>query len=200
MRHSLSGFSVHGIFPARILEWVAMSSSKGSSQPRDWTHVSCIASGYFTCWATGDVAQLQNLLQIRPTLWKLSHPPSSASFLPFPHHVTVLYLCSKQVAGTQFNSCWLNWFGFIDVSLPLHTPLWFYCVFNPCGGFLVALQTKQMHERNGKHPISLNFKCHESDSLSKLSFSCFWFPGRRQIESYFKIDIWNITLFFPPKV
>ena len=31
--------SIHGIFQARILEWVAMSSS----QPRDWTHVSCIA-------------------------------------------------------------------------------------------------------------------------------------------------------------
>ena len=39
------GSSVHGIFPARTLEWVAMPSSKGSSQPRDRTHdsyVSCI--------------------------------------------------------------------------------------------------------------------------------------------------------------
>ena len=35
------GFSVHGSFQTRILEWVAMSSSRGSSQPRDWTHVSC---------------------------------------------------------------------------------------------------------------------------------------------------------------
>ena len=37
------GSSVHGIFQARILEWVAISSSKGSSWPRDWTHVSCIS-------------------------------------------------------------------------------------------------------------------------------------------------------------
>ena len=37
------GFSVHGIFQARILEWVAMSSSRGSSWPRDWTHVSCVS-------------------------------------------------------------------------------------------------------------------------------------------------------------
>ena len=36
------GSPVHGIFQARILEWVAISSSRGSSQPRDWTHVSCI--------------------------------------------------------------------------------------------------------------------------------------------------------------
>ena len=37
---SLPGSSVHGILQARLLEWVAMPSSKGSSQPRDRTHVS----------------------------------------------------------------------------------------------------------------------------------------------------------------
>ena len=36
------GSSVHGISQARILEWVAISYSKGSSQPRDWTWLSCI--------------------------------------------------------------------------------------------------------------------------------------------------------------
>ena len=44
--------SVHGIFPARILEWVAISFSKGSSQPRDQTLVSHIAGEFFTIWAT----------------------------------------------------------------------------------------------------------------------------------------------------
>ena len=38
---SLSGSSVHGIFQARILEWVALSFSRGSSRPRDWICVSC---------------------------------------------------------------------------------------------------------------------------------------------------------------
>ena len=38
------GFSVHGILQARILEWVAMPSSRGSSQPRDRTYVS-----YMSC-------------------------------------------------------------------------------------------------------------------------------------------------------
>ena len=37
------GSSVHGIFQARIVKWVAMPSSRGSSQPRDRTHVSCIS-------------------------------------------------------------------------------------------------------------------------------------------------------------
>ena len=43
MDYSLPGSSVHGIFQARILEWVAISFSRGSSQPRDGTHVSCIS-------------------------------------------------------------------------------------------------------------------------------------------------------------
>ena len=42
------GSSVHGIFQARILEWVAISPSRGSSQPRDRTLISCIAGGFFT--------------------------------------------------------------------------------------------------------------------------------------------------------
>ena len=45
---SLPGSSVHGILQARILEWVAIPFSRGSSQPRDRTQVSCIASGFFT--------------------------------------------------------------------------------------------------------------------------------------------------------
>ena len=36
-------FSVHGISQARILEWVAISLSRGSSWPRDWTHISCVS-------------------------------------------------------------------------------------------------------------------------------------------------------------
>ena len=41
-------YTVYGILQARILEWVAVSISKGSSQPRDWTQVSCIAGRFFT--------------------------------------------------------------------------------------------------------------------------------------------------------
>ena len=44
---SLSGFSVQGIFQARVLEWVAISFSRGSSQPTDRIQVSCIAGRRF---------------------------------------------------------------------------------------------------------------------------------------------------------
>ena len=49
---SLPGSSVHGILQARILEWVAIPFSRGSSQPRDQTWVSYIAGRFFTIWAT----------------------------------------------------------------------------------------------------------------------------------------------------
>ena len=52
MDYSLPGSSVHGISLARILEWIAMSPSRGSSQPKDQTRVSCIVfnctAGFFT--------------------------------------------------------------------------------------------------------------------------------------------------------
>ena len=49
---SLPGSSVHGTFQARILEWFAISFSRGSSQSKDWTQVFCTASRFFTDWAT----------------------------------------------------------------------------------------------------------------------------------------------------
>ena len=52
---SLPRSSVHGIFQARVLEWVAISFSRGSSQPRDQTWVSCIVGRFFTIWATRGV-------------------------------------------------------------------------------------------------------------------------------------------------
>ena len=48
MNCSLPGSSVHGILQARTLEWDAMPSSSGSSQPRDRTQVFCIAGRFFT--------------------------------------------------------------------------------------------------------------------------------------------------------
>ena len=47
-----SFYTVHGILQARILEWVAVPFSRGSSQPRGQTQVSCIAGVLFTSWAT----------------------------------------------------------------------------------------------------------------------------------------------------
>ena len=50
---SPQGSSVHGLSQARILEWVAIYSSRGSSCPRDWTSISCIEGGFFAHLAIG---------------------------------------------------------------------------------------------------------------------------------------------------
>ena len=52
--YNSQGSSAHEIFQGRIQEWVAISSSRRSSQPRGWTQVSCVscmADGFFTRWA-----------------------------------------------------------------------------------------------------------------------------------------------------
>ena len=56
--HTQLGSSVHGISQARILEWVAISFSWGSSQPKDWTCVSCISRQILYHWTTWE-AQLK---------------------------------------------------------------------------------------------------------------------------------------------
>ena len=55
---SLPGSSVHGILQARILEWVAMSFSRGSSQHRDQTYISCLAGRLFTAEPLGNAKAL----------------------------------------------------------------------------------------------------------------------------------------------
>ena len=47
-------YTVHGILQARILEWVTFPFSRGSSQPKNRTQVSCIAGWFFSSWATSE--------------------------------------------------------------------------------------------------------------------------------------------------
>ena len=63
---SLPGTSIHGIIQARILEWVAISFSRGSSWPRDWT---CIEGLHFNIWATRE-APVQNESFLKKRNWR----------------------------------------------------------------------------------------------------------------------------------
>ena len=72
--------SVHGIFQVRMLEWVAISFSGGSSQPRDLTCVSCTAGRFFTTEPPTAAAAAAKSLQSCPTLCDPidGSPPGSA--------------------------------------------------------------------------------------------------------------------------
>ena len=69
------GSSIHGIFQARVLEWVAIPFSRRSSWPRDRTRVSCIAGRCFTVWATRKESNQTN--PNRGTLHKATSQNSS---------------------------------------------------------------------------------------------------------------------------
>ena len=72
---SWAGSSVHGISQARILEWEAISFSRGSSWPRAQTQVSCIAGRFFAVWATREALCFCPIksedLKIRHTFWEV---------------------------------------------------------------------------------------------------------------------------------
>ena len=57
--------TVHGILQTRVLEWAVFHFSRGSSQPRDRTQVSCIAGGFFTSWATREALLIFKFLSHR---------------------------------------------------------------------------------------------------------------------------------------
>ena len=72
MDYSPPGSPINGDFPARILEWVAMPSSRGSSQPRKRAGVSCIAGGFFAILATREAQEY----------WSGSYPFSRGASWP----------------------------------------------------------------------------------------------------------------------
>ena len=63
MDYNLPDYSVHEILQVRILEWVAISFSRGSSQPRNWTRVSRIPGRFFIIWSTREAPY--TFIQIR---------------------------------------------------------------------------------------------------------------------------------------
>ena len=78
---SLPGSSIHGIFQARILEWIAISFSRGSSWPRDRTQVPRIGGRRFNLWATREALEEKGTTQI------LSPPHIRSQHLPQRWHV-----------------------------------------------------------------------------------------------------------------
>ena len=132
------GSSVRGILQARILEWVAIPSCRGSSWPMDWTHVSCTGRKMLYPWANWE-APIQPLRRKKtagdaggpPSLvpwivWAPQegpqhlHPPGRVSPAPAP----LLLLLLPLLFGAQ-QSCWsrLNCFVGKQVS-PLGVPVW----------------------------------------------------------------------------
>ena len=80
---SLPGTTVCGIFQARILEWVATSSSRGSSPPRDWTHISL----HLLHWQADSL-----LLSHLGSACARAHTHTHRQIKPFRNLITLLYI------------------------------------------------------------------------------------------------------------
>ena len=99
----------HGILQARILEWVAMPLSRGSSQPRDRTYIFCTAGSFFTVWATREAHHFSSVSQSWPTLCN----PMNCSTPGLPVHHQLLEF-------TQIHVHWIS--DAIQLSHPLSSP------------------------------------------------------------------------------
>ena len=113
MDYSSPGSSVHGILQARILEWVAVPSSRGSSSLRNPTltsGVSCTAGRFFTHWATWDAHFYTYLIMEYLNTWCIllhSREPQPAAMghcalcvLPWPSSAVLLSM--------QWKVCWVK--------------------------------------------------------------------------------------------
>ena len=84
--------TVHGILQARILEWVAYPFSRGSSQPRGQTQVSCIAGELLTSWATREVWYDENSLNTTPKA------RSMKEVIDKLHFITIKNFCTAKAS------------------------------------------------------------------------------------------------------
>ena len=156
------GSSVHEIFQARILEWVAISSSRGSSRPRDQTCVSCIAGGFFPAEPLGKPhyhSHLQSPLLLAKDgyLWTTAaicqdHSPQHYVLLSLHLRVWITWLVSSasdtvQVALLDTGHLLSITFTLCKslVFLPLHWGLSTLCAWwsqsNHCGHSFVCYKT-----------------------------------------------------------
>ena len=92
-----------GLLQARTLEWVAMPSSRGSSQPRDWIQVSRTAGGFLTIWATGEVLALWGTKQIRECTLKYSYVFQRRETNSMTSHVPVIQIQLLSIKVDEFN-------------------------------------------------------------------------------------------------
>ena len=103
----LPGSSVHGIFQARILEWVSMSVSRGSFQPRDWTRITCIGrqiTNLPLCYLESPSLIIKEM-QIKPMRYHFTYTRTAMFFLFFFAHAESGILVTDQ--GSKL--CFLQW-------------------------------------------------------------------------------------------
>ena len=106
------GSSVRGISKARILEWVAISFSRGSSSPRDWTCISCLGRRILDHWSTREAPLKDKGVQKENPHphWQLVSQKMQFLFNILPHQDLVPFLLPDAYAclSCLFCSFWIS--------------------------------------------------------------------------------------------
>ena len=141
---SLPGSSLHGILQARVLEWVAIPFSRGSSWPRDRTRVSLIAGRCFNLWATREALLIHlpflsyvKFLDIYASASKVSIQPHCCSWLFLHQHFLLPY------------------HGSMSSYLPRNTLLFSLLLKTWLGGTSLAVRWWRFHTSNAQGKCSI---------------------------------------------
>ena len=114
---SLPGSSVHGIFQARVLEWIANSFTRGSSRPRDQTQVSRIVDRHFTVWS---YVLTQNKLKLLST-----QKPANNVYSSFIHNFQNLQASNFPSKDEWINKQWeihtVEYYSILKKYMSSHT-------------------------------------------------------------------------------
>ena len=162
------GSFVHGIFQARILEWIAVPSCKGSSQPRNQTHVSCTGRQILYHWATresqntGYPAEFEFEIKNKGFSWY--------KYIQWNIWMSCIYL-----APLNKDSAHSWWKRDVSIVLKLHVSLWKVCHIRPVGNSTSAHRSRYMHHR-GTVWVECVYYCpslHWRDDLLQLGDSIY---------------------------
>ena len=186
------GSSVHWSLQARTLEWVAISFSRDSSWPRNWTLVSCIAGRFFTIWATRKALYPLHL-KGNPGIWILSRKPriekdwvdkeaqfsrSVMSDSLWPHGLQYARPpCPSPTPGVYSDLCPLSWWFHLNISSSVIPFSSWIISFQVSGYFLVSRLFTSGGQSNGDSAstsvLPMNsqgcFPIRMSDLISMLS-------------------------------
>ena len=151
--------SAHGIFQARILEWVAFSSSKRASWPRDRTCISYIGRQILYYWATREGWGGYSLNNLNIDMWKLAATFQQDSFFSSKNSECVeLFLCARHCAKH------LEWNDLFPSSSN-------HLLFYPPKSELLAAAINFFYHWNDAHNSSIYFCSWCARSLTDMSNS-----------------------------
>ena len=175
---SLPSSSVHGIFQARILEWVAIPFSRGSSQPRDRTQVSHIA-GFTTLQAlpSTEASVKYNPLQSPKNSHQASERAASHAFHSFvPWEYALIKGSMKLFWKGKITSCWkesywkrkdknTHWLYLLLQQRQGRTGSW--CKMSPTGIRSNHCWARSIESSEGKHEPAMERSSHRPKSSTR---------------------------------